>query len=782
MLRKIGRLLLSAGLGAVVGGGGVLGALYHQAELDVRERLSRPVWSSSARVLSAPMELWAGLQLSPDELAADLQAAGYARVARADAPGDFEVNGQDVLIRVPAAKGPGWDIAAADAHVAFKGGRVQAVSPKRRLTVAPVELAELRGESNEARRPVRLEDLPAHVVQAVLAMEDARFYQHEGLDPLGVLRALVRNLTNDGPMQGGSTLTQQLVKNLLLTQERTWERKFREALLAIALDQNYAKDDILELYLNEIYLGQAAGASICGVDQAARAYFGKPAARLTVGEAATLAGIVSAPNRYSPLLHPDRAKERRDLALDRMVQTRALRPEAAEAEKARPIDVHPSVGRRRAPWLVDAAVAEVEAKLGEGAVAARGLTVHTGLQPALQRLAEAVVAAGAAELDEQHPKARGAQIALVAVRVKDGEVVALVGGRDYGQSQFNRVLDAHRQVGSTVKPLTALAALDADRELHPMSMLDDSPIERRVSGKTWAPGNYDGTFRGPVTLRQAIAQSRNIPAVLLAERVGMSQLAVFWRRLGLVEASDLPASALGAFSATPLEVAAAYTIFPGQGKRARPVVVTAVTEPDGTGAWAPPPRPLDQASARAAFLATRLLQAVMDEGTGRKAASYGATGALGGKSGTTDDNRDAWFVGFSPELAVAVWVGFDKGRAVGLTGSEAALPTFARFVAGSGTLGGAFSVPAGVVSGRFCADTGAPDPDDSCARPVTEYLTEGVRVAPPPAEGPLSQAWDRLRDVIPGPAPAERVEPTPEEIEADRRRDRRERRRGDREG
>lgn len=765
-------------LGAATAGGIVVAALYHQATLDVAERLAGPVWTPSSRVMSAPMELWPGLAITPGEVAADLQRAGYARVARASAAGDFEISGNDLLIKVPAASGPGWKVAAGDVHIAFGARGITAISPRKRVTLAPVELAELRGSDNEARRPVSLEQLPSHVPQAVLAMEDARFYEHPGIDPLGIARALARNLVREGPLQGGSTLTQQLVKNLLLTHERTWERKAREALLAVALEQELDKDAILELYLNEIYLGQGGGASVCGVDQAARVYFGKPASRLTIAEAATLAGIVSAPNRYSPLQHPERAKERRDLALRRMAELGHITPSQLELAVGSPLGVHPSVGRRRAPWMVDAAVDAIEAQLGEGILSSQEVTVYTTLQPALQRLAETVVAESAAELDRTHARAKGAQIALVAVRVSDGAVVAMVGGRDYGSSQFNRVLHAHRQVGSTIKPLTALAAFERDPSLSPASLIDDAPIERTISGKRWSPQNYDGRYLGEMPLREAIARSRNTPAVLLAEEVGMDRLAVWWRRLGLVEASELPAASLGAFPATPLELAAAYTIFPGQGQRARPHLIQGATDDEGAVLTGKVPRPVRQADPASAFLATRLLTAVMTEGTGRKASSYGAKGAVGGKSGTTDEARDAWFVGFTPELAVAVWVGFDKSKPVGLTGSQAALPAWSRFVAGSGTTGGRFRAPSGVETLAFCVDDWQPADGAPCET-VSEYVRSGTRPSAVPIGqdeeelSPLGRAWDRLwgRE-----DDDDRPEPTASELERDNNPRRRRRR------
>jgi penicillin-binding protein 1B len=736
---------LVIGTGAGLGAGFVGWVLYEQALVDVEERLAGEVWSPSGRVMSAPVEVWPGLALTPDALALDLQSAGYARVTKPDKPGDFSLGGQDLVVRVPEASGPGWKVGAQDVHVAFADGRVQAVSPNRRARFAPAQLAGLRGAENEARRPVSLDTLPPHVVDAVLAMEDARFWEHEGVDPLGVARAVLINTVTDRPLQGGSTLTQQLVKNLFLTQERTLERKGREALLALAIERTHSKREILELYLNEIYLGQVGGAGVCGVDEAARAYFGKPATRLDLAESATLAGIISAPNRYSPLRHPESAVERRNVTLARMVTVGKLDAEAARTAQASKLAVHPGASGKTAPWIVDAAVEQVEAAIGEGSLVARGVTVHTTVQPALQRLAEAVVQRGIAALEKEHSSARGAQMALVAVRVSDGAVVAMVGGRDYGASQFNRAINAHRQLGSTIKPLTALLAFEADLSMSPATRLPDEPFERTIDGKRWAPKNYDGRYLGDVDVRTTIVHSRNVPAVHLAEGVGMASLARQWKALGLSGATSRPSSALGAFEATPLEVAAAYTVFPGRGEWARPSLVRAATDDGGNLLWNEDPITVRRVSARAAWLATTLLEDVIDDGTGRAARRLGVTGAVGGKTGTTDQERDAWFAGFTGELAVAVWVGHDRGKDLGLTGAQAALPAWSQFVAGSGTAGRSFTRPKGLVQVTVCADTGLP-PTDTCTETTQAWFTEGYAPEPEPEpETSIGRAWEDLK-------------------------------------
>jgi len=698
------------------------GVLYRQAVAQVRDSLDGQVWELTGKTWSAPMQLWPGLTLTEEELAADLVKAGYARVDKVAGPGDFQAGGGALLARVRAQEGPGWRLPAGDVMVTFREGRVHTVSPRDPALLPPTLLASLRGPSNEARTPRALEDFPESLRHAVLAMEDSRFFEHPGVSVLGIARAMVVNLLRGGAVQGGSTLTQQLAKNLFLSPERTLSRKAQEALLAFALEQELSKPEILALYLNEIYWGQAGGAAICGADEAARAFFGKPVERLTVGESATLAGIISAPNGYSPLRHPERATERRDLALRRMVEEDWLDAAEASAIAETVLVVSPPATGRQAPYAVDAAVEFADQRFGAGAITREGLQVHTAIQPALQRLAEGAVRAGIGELEGRHAKSVGAQMALVAVRVDDGSIVALVGGRDYGASPFNRGLRAERQPGSTVKPLVLAAAFEEDPSLSPATVLLDEPIERTVDGKVWTPRNYDGQYLGELPLRDAIAKSRNVPAVLLAERLGLESLRRWLHRFGLRGAGANPAIALGAFSATPAQMAAAYAVFPNRGHSVSPRLVAGVSDHAGETLTRTPAQVERRLSARAAWLATSVLQSVMSDGTGRGAAKYGVAGAVGGKTGTTDGYRDAWFVGFSPTLAVAVWVGHDKGRSLGLSGSQAALPTWARFMAGSGTVRGSFPMPDSIAQGEACVGGFI---DGACQDCRQEVFSEG---------------------------------------------------------
>ncbi len=737
-------LLVGSLMGAALGGATVLGVMYRHAVAIVDARMDGAVWSVPGLVVSAPMEVWPGLTLTPSELGEDLRRAGYAVVADAHAEGDVEVDAARVRVRNRAVDVPGTRVPAGEVVVDFAGGRVAKVTVGRddnaaRAVFAPMTLATVRGADNETRSPVPLERIPQHVRRAVMAMEDARFYEHPGIDAMGVARALWVNVITRGPAQGGSSLTQQLAKNLFLTPERTASRKIQEALLALALERSLSKDEILRLYLNEVYFGEAGGSSLGGVDAAARAFFGVPVEKVDLGQAATLGGIISSPNPYSPVRHPDKARVRRDVALARMAELHWITPDEAAAAKAAPLQVRAPRSGRVAPWGVDAAVEAVETELGDGALARDALMVHTSLQPALQRLAERAVAEGMASLVKAHPGLAEAEAALAVVRIRDGAVVALVGGRDYARSAFDRASAARRQVGSTVKPLTMLAAFEADETLSPAYALDDSPIERTHDGTTWTPRNYDDTFVGPLSLREAVARSRNVPAVLLAEKVGLPALRDHLHALGLPGATDYPSVSLGGFPASPLELAGAYAIFGGLGYHAPWMVRAAVPRPSEESGAEVAPRGMDRVppkatvrmTPRATWLSWSVLREVLETGTGHGALALGVGDGAAGKTGTSDRSIDAWFAGVAGPYAVVAWVGFDKERPLGLTGGQAAVPTWGRFVAWSGAGAEPPPPPESVEQGEVCATDGLVRCDCEARRP--EWFPVGT--APVGCEG-----------------------------------------------
>lgn len=691
---------------------GGLAFLYAQAVDTVDRVLARPLWETPGSVLGT-LEVRRGLQVGPRTIAAALSAAGYSNVANIETDGDFIVAGEGVLVR---DKGH-------EVLVTFDDGAIASVSPRPVHRFDSPRLAGV-ASSVERRDPIESDQVPERVVQAVLAMEDARFFEHPGIDALGMARALIVNALAGSRKQGGSTLTQQLAKNLFLTPTKSIERKVRELVLAVALEQRLTKAEILNLYVNQVYLGQVGGVAICGFEEAARTYFNVSASRLTLGQAATLAGIISAPNRYSPARHPERARERRDIVVERMQTLGWIEPDVAKQTLGQPLVMAPSRQRRQAPWAIDAAISIVEARLGPEVVGRRGLTVQTTIDVLLQRVAEDAVQQGMAALADAHPNTATAEAALVALDPATGDVLAMVGGRSYRSSSFNRATLGARQVGSTVKPLSWLLAYDADATLTPSSTVPNEFIEREVNGTVWQPRNYDATTSESVTLDQALALSHNIPAVHVSEMVGLEALAERLVRQGLSEARPLPSVALGAFEASPQDLASAYTVFPETGKQSAARLVDSIRLPDGTKNDIQPVKKQRVSTPKAAFLTQTTLERVLEWGTGRSAATLSAIGPAGGKTGTTDRGRDAWFVGFTPTLVVAVWVGHDKGLDLGRTGAQAALPIWGAFVAGSGRLGGQLpGPPDGVVEVPICVESATPAVPQ-CPQTTMEWLFE----------------------------------------------------------
>ena len=688
--------------------------MYQRGVETVDRVLARPLWEERGNILGVA-KLRPGLKVDPTLVASTLSNSGYSRVSVVQADGDFALATGSILVRDSGD----------DVLLTFDDGVLTSVSPHPEFHLSPPRLASV-GNSSERRSVVGRDTLPEHVSLAVLAMEDARFFEHPGIDWLGLSRALVVNVLSGERKQGGSTLTQQLAKNLFLSPAKSFERKAREVFLALALERRLSKDQILELYLNQIYLGQVSGVAICGIDQAARTYFGTSARRLTLGQAATLAGIISAPNRYSPIRHPERALERRNLVLDRMKAVGWIDSGAHESTRRESLGVSRGQLKRRAPWALDRTVGVVEDKLGEGTVASAGLTIHTTIDVFLQEIAERSVKSGVQELSRKHPKSKGAEVALVALDPANGNVVAMVGGTSYGRSSFNRAIDAQRQIGSVVKPFTWMFAYDSDPTLSPSFKVSDEPIERKVNGEVWAPQNYDRTFVGEVSLDESLATSRNVPAVLVSEMVGLDRLSKGLDSLGLREARALPSTALGAFESSPIDLASAFTVFPGEGKMAHARIVNEIVLPDGTSQSGEPVRKHRVSSHRSAFLAHTSLVRAIEKGTGASASRYGVSGVVGGKTGTTDGGRDAWFVGYTPTLVVAVWVGFDKGKDLDLSGAKAALPIWADFVSASGHMTPLeMPVPESVVQVPVCSESGFIAVSE-CESTVSGWFPEGV--------------------------------------------------------
>jgi penicillin-binding protein 1B len=571
--------------------------------------------------------------------------------------------------------------------------------------------------AGERRRYIPLSGIPKHQIEAVLAIEDRRFYDHPGVDVIRAAGALITNLRGDRPyLEGASTLTQQIVKNTFLTPEKTVRRKVQEQFMALVLESRLSKDQILELYLNDVVLGQRGPFEIHGVSEAARIFFGKHISNVTLAEAATIAGIIQAPSSLNPFRNAERSQNRRNLVLQEMVSAGFVTAEDAAAAAELPLAVNARAIENEAPYFVDYVKTLVEARRGGPLDPRASIDVHTTLDLHLQRIAQQAVDAGLARIDE-HLAARKnpgqAQAALVAIDPRSGDILALVGGRAYSQTQFNRAVSARRQPGSVFKPFVYLAAFERMAEegradITPASIVLDEPTIFKDGEEDYEPANYQNEYDGPISLRRALALSRNVVAIKVAEITGYDRVADLWKRVGVgTPAQAVPAVALGVFEATPIDMATAYTIFVNDGSL-RPLRAISAMVEDGKRDDIPvrPLRPI--ARPDTTFLVTSMLRSVMTEGTGASARANGFTLESAGKSGTTNDLRDAWFIGFTPDLLAVVWVGLDNNQPIGLGGSAAALPIWTSFMKGalSARPDEKFAVPPGIVFADIDPETG----------------------------------------------------------------------------
>jgi penicillin-binding protein 1B len=618
--------------------------------------------------------------------------------------------------------------------VSYRGRRIARVAldgrevPRARLD--PPLLATYYGDDLLERRPVEVEEVPEELVAAVLAAEDATFFRHGGISPSGVLRAAWVNLRGGEIRQGGSTLTQQLVKNLYLTHDRTVGRKLREAVLAVLLEARYDKREILEAYLNEIYLGASGGVNLIGVGAAARAYFGRQAGELDLGECALLAGMIQSPATYSPLARPEAARERRDRVLGRMVELGLVPAERAAAARGRPVAPRPQPpARRRAPYFADAAAREAAERFGAGELADAGYALLSTLDAAEQAQAEAALAWGLEALERERRQGNGSPLqgAMVSIDPVTGEILAYVGGRDYAQSQFDRAGQARRQAGSAFKPVVYAAAFE-DGVAAPSSLVEDAPLTVRLAGREWSPQNYDDEFHGWVTVRTALEQSFNVATARMALQVGLPRVVEVAHALGVgARLEPVPALALGAFEVSPVELATVYATFAAGGERPPVHGLAAVVDPRGRPLAGRPPPPRARAvSAETAYLLTSVLEGVLDRGTASVVRRWGLEEVLAGKTGTTNGRRDNWFAGYSPDRATVVWVGYDDNSKTRFSGSRAALPIWVRFTARVRPAGGypTFPQPPGIVTAVVDPESGELA-TDACPQALTEVFRAG---------------------------------------------------------
>jgi penicillin-binding protein 1B len=677
----------------------------------VDARLAHGYLTSRAGIYAAPRTLRTRQTLSRDGLVALLRRAGYLETEASDVwSGSFTAQPEAVEIHprpstgAPAVVRISFDESSRIAEITGDGARLDS------YTLEPEVLTNDASMKTGKRAALAYQDIPPPLVRAILSIEDRRFFAHNGLDLFGIGRALLRNAGDSEIGQGGSTITQQLVKNTYLSPERTFRRKFAEAMIAFTLERRLSKEDIFALYCNEIYLGQRGAVAVRGVGQAARVFFGKELKDLSLAEAATIAGMIQSPSRYALDRHAEEARVRRNIVLGTMVRDGAITNEEAARAAQEQLRVAPATdaGESLAPYFVDYVNRVVESGEASDKRDERGLRIYTTIDLDLQQTAETAIRRQLERLDKIYKGKATPQAALVALDPKTGNVLAMVGGRSYGDSQLNRATDATRQPGSAFKPIVYAAALESG--ISPLSMYEDAPREfvydRRAA---YRPANYGGGYSmQPVTMRTGLIKSLNVVTVDVAMHTGLQSVARLSQSFGLPKPEPYPALALGTTEATPLKMAAAYTVFANNGQRLEPRVIARATNAAGEDVFNEVRQARPVIKPTTAYMITDMLADVIDHGTARAARGAVRKTAIAGKTGTS---RDGWFVGYTPNLVCAVWIGFDDNRQLGLTGAEAALPAWTEFVKGAVELrpelgGEAFERPAGITTLEIDPETG----------------------------------------------------------------------------
>ena len=665
--------------------------------------LQGEVFTRSAGIYAAPKQLRVSEAMTQEELIAFLKRAGYVEKSQqADTNrGRYTVSGTSVEIEPSSASTVDGQRQFQHVKVQFTGNGksigglsdLDTRSTLQRAWLEPELISSVTGTERAKRKVIGFSDLPPHLVKAITVTEDRSFFEHYGVNIRGIIRAFVRRVDSDpnSPIarQGGSSITQQLVKNLLLSPEQTWRRKTAEAYMSIILETRLSKEKIFELYCNQVYMGQQAGFSIHGFGEAASAYFNKDVTNLTLSESAFLAGLIRSPNRYNPYNKLDTATARRNQVLDSMAEAGELSAADAKAAKDSPLQVAPVRGRvdmSDAPYFAD----YVQNQLSEmiaGNGAAEHLRIYTTIDMDLQRAAYAALTKQLAALDKIQAKRfepGTLQGALVAMNAKTGEIVAMVGGRDYSKSQLNRATDAMRQPGSVFKPFVYATALNTaydpvPRVITPATTYMDEPKTFTFDNQEYSPGNFGESYsNAPVTVRDALVHSLNVVTVEVAMDVTIGRVMNLAAKAGLPKpARAYPAMALGTNEATPLQIASAYTAFANLGSRVSPIAINRITTGNGVTIAAPTTQRNEVLRPEVAYVMDSFMKDVVNRGTAAKVRARGLKQTLAGKTGTS---RDGWFAGFTPNIVCAVWVGFDDGSQLGLTGANSALPIWADFM------------------------------------------------------------------------------------------------------
>jgi penicillin-binding protein 1B len=706
--------------------------------VQVEKRFSARRWRIPSTVYSDTTLLYPGQHLDLSLLNEKLVNLGYRQVNQVPSQkGEIRIrpNALDIFLndlKTPWTRREGFAVQIAISEE--KIGTIQRMDsgePIPILELEPEEIMQFFGEERERRQLISIEQVPEHLVHAVMAAEDHRFFEHYGVDVRGIVRALVTNLRHGAIRQGGSTLTQQLAKNYFLTPARTLTRKLKEVILSVIIELKYDKREILEIYLNEIYLGQRGSVAISGIGEASYFYFGKPVKHLTLSEAAIIAGLIKAPNHYSPYLDIERCRSRRDAVLEAMHRWGWVSEAELQSALEAPVKaVGFMVAETKAPYFIDYLTEQLNSLYRPEDLSSLGLSIYTTLDTQVQRAAEKALAQGLIRLESSNAALRREapedrlQGAVVVMQPKTGHILALVGGRRYSVSQFNRIRQARRQPGSAFKPFVYLSSLS---QFTPTSLLSNDPKTYTVNGEPWEPQNFEPVTEYTVSLQDALKKSYNLATVDLAMKTGLERIVDTARRFHFsTPIKPYPSAALGAFEVVPIELARAYCVFAAEGVQPFPLSLKGVVD-ENDNILEQQHLTIERLITPAeAFVMTRMLQAVVRQGTARSLQWRGVTWPVAGKTGTTNDFRDAWFVGYTPDILALVWVGFDNGDSIKATGAAAALPIWADLMNAIPQYRSEtdFKMPEGVEKIPVCSVTGR-RAVAGCPEPTEVYFLAG---------------------------------------------------------
>lgn len=666
----------------------VFGAYGFYLNAQIKHTFSGSKWQIPAQIYARSLTLEVGEGLSQKELLQELNLLGYRRVKNATKLGEFSFTKNTFRIVRRPFEFPMQSEAQRHIEVVVHHQKVQKVTdlgnkePLSKTRLEPWLVTRLMSGSQEDRMLVGLQDVPEGLVQALLITEDKEFYHHQGVAPFSILRALLANLAAGKTVQGGSTLTQQLVKNLYLTRDKSIWRKFKEAYMAILLDSQYSKDAILEAYLNEVFLGQNGKQAVHGFGLASWYYFDRPLNEIGVAELSTLVAMIKGPSRYNPRKYPERVIGRRDLILRLLYENEHINSDQYQYYVQRPLGVVETSRMQKHvhPAFMDRVNRELRQVLPNPATRQSGIKVYTSLDPHAQRNAEASATSFLPGLEKSR-KLSDLDLAMVLTDIDSGEVRALVGSRNVAYPGFNRAIDARRPIGSLVKPAIYLTALEQPENYHLASLLKDEPIKLKSSyGQYWEPQNADKKFRGQVTLLDALTKSLNVPTVHLGMALGTDNVAQTMYRLGVKDEVPLyPAMTLGAVDLSPIQVNQMYQTIANAGQRLSVHAINAITSHDDQPLWYFDHTSEAVITAEAAYLVNYALHKVTQTGTAKELRQRFPKVNLAGKTGTTDDNRDSWFSGFDNDLVATVWIGKDNNEATNLTGANGALQYYIDF-------------------------------------------------------------------------------------------------------